>query len=114
MTRITKEFENRTTKENRTSRYRTQKRLLNDEDEQYIETYDGIDIKKSNTDSFYIVEKGFENRLDLISFKYYNNPLFYWIIAEASGIIDPFNVPAGTVLRIPDKQSLYGIGGVVV
>lgn len=99
---------------NRTSRYRTLTRLLNDEDEEYIETYETVDIRESSTDSFYIVEKGYENRLDLIAFKYYNNPLFYWIIAEASGISDPFHIPLGTVLRIPEKSSLFGVGGVIV
>lgn len=114
MSDIVNNFKTRSNQKNRLSRYRTSERLLNEDGEEYLETYDPIEIKSSNTDSFYIVEKGYEDRLDLISFKYYNNPLLYWVIAEASGITDPFHIPVGTVLRIPEKSSLFGINGVVV
>ena len=114
MSEIVSTFNEKSNNRNRTSRYRTLKRLLNKDDEEYIETYETVSIKESPTDSFYIVEREFEHRLDLVSYKYYNNPLLYWIIAEASGISDPFHVPIGTVLRIPEKTSLFGTGGVVV
>lgn len=114
MSAIVTTFENTTNKMNRTSRYRRLKRLLNEDDEEYIETYETISIPESSNDSFHTVTKAEEDRLDLISFHYYKNPLLYWVIAEASGIIDPFNVPAGTVLRIPEKQSLFGKNSIIV
>ena len=62
-------------------------------------------------DQLHQVEPGEENRLDLISNMYYGSPLYWWIIAEASGIFDPTVVPVGTVLKIPSKQSLFGNKG---
>lgn len=41
-------------------------------------------------------------RLDLLSYKYYNTPSFWWAIAEFNPeILDFTNIPAGTVIRIP-------------
>lgn len=99
--------------ENRTSRYKRELRILNSDDEQYIESYESHKIESSSNDSFHIVTAADANRLDLISFHYYKTPLLWWVIAEASDIIDPFNVPIGTVLRIPEMQSLYGYNGVL-
>lgn len=40
--------------------------------------------------------------LDEISIKYYDTPLYYWIIGEANNIKDPFvKVKKGVSLRIP-------------
>jgi hypothetical protein len=41
-------------------------------------------------------------RLDLLSYKYYETPSFWWVIAEFNPeILDFTNIPAGTVIRIP-------------
>jgi len=40
-------------------------------------------------------------RLDLIAEQAYRDPQLFWIIAAANEIEDPFNVPEGTILRIP-------------
>jgi nucleoid-associated protein YgaU len=113
MEQIVNKFKAKYTKYSEVSRYKNLYRLLNDKDEEYIESYDKITIPKNKTDTFHVVTKADENRLDLISFNYYNTPLLWWVIAEASDITDPFNVPINTVLRIPNKQSLYGIGGIL-
>lgn len=42
-----------------------------------------------------------ENRLDLVSYRIYNNPVYWWIIARYNAIINPDHVPAGTELKIP-------------
>ena len=54
-----------------------------------------------------------ENRLDIISNKYYGTPRYWWVIALANEIIDPFDIPIGTYLRIPSLISLYNTGGVL-
>ncbi len=42
------------------------------------------------------------DRLDLIAFKYYGRPSYYWIIAEANGIgKGSLNIPVGMQLRVP-------------
>lgn len=43
-------------------------------------------------------------RLDLISYKYYLSVEYWWIIATANEILDPFNIEIGTVLRIPAEN----------
>ena len=45
--------------------------------------------------------------------EYYNTPRFWWVIALANNIIDPFDIPIGTTLRIPVIVSLYNQGGVL-
>jgi hypothetical protein len=41
-------------------------------------------------------------RLDLISYKVYNDERYFWVIAQANIILDPFNgFSAGNILKIP-------------
>ena len=72
-----------------------------------------MEFPERSDDQYHLVEAGEENRLDLISYKFYGTALLYWVIAEASGIDDPFDVPAGITVRIPSKQALYGYKGVM-
>lgn len=39
--------------------------------------------------------------LDSIALKYYNNPLYWWIIADVNGISDPFSIRVGMELKVP-------------
>ena len=95
------------------SRYHNLQRIKDDEGDEYIETYERIDFPERSDDQYHLVESGEENRIDLISYEYYGTPLLYWVIAEASGLTDPFVIPAGTTLRIPSRQALYGYKGVL-
>ncbi len=45
-------------------------------------------------------------RLDLISYHYYSTPEYWWIIALANNILDPFNLVPGTILRIPSESTV--------
>lgn len=40
------------------------------------------------------------NRLDIISDKFYGSPYYWWVIALANNITDPFYVPVGITLKI--------------
>lgn len=103
----------RTTTITRTSRYRKLTRLLDSDNDKYVETSEPVTVPKSPTDTFHIVTMKDENRLDLISWQYYGNSLLWWIIAEASDIKNPFDVPRDTVLRIPDKSNIFGLNNLV-
>ena len=103
----------RTTPQNRTSRYRNLDRLLDDESNLYVETTEPVKVPTSPTDTFHIVTKKDENRLDLIAWQYYGNSLLWWVIAEASDVVDPFDVPRDTVLRVPDKSTIFGYNNLV-
>lgn len=42
-------------------------------------------------------------RLDSLSYKYYKNPEYWWLIVEYNpAIIDFINIKPGTVLRVPN------------
>lgn len=92
------------------SRYSNLKRLVNLNGDTYIESPNKFEIKESNHDIYYAVEKGYENRLDLISNKFYGTPLMYWAIAVMNHIDNPLDVPSGVVLRIPAIESIYDTG----
>lgn len=40
-------------------------------------------------------------RLDLVSYRVYNTPVYWWIIARFNSIINPETAVAGTKLKIP-------------
>lgn len=79
----------------------------------YHETMNQYSIDKSDDESTYIVGVETTNRLDLVSYRCYSTAKYWWVIALANYIIDPFDVPYGTVLRIPQLSSLYNIGGIL-
>lgn len=70
-------------------------------------------VRSSNEDEYYTVSNVDEGRLDIIAYNFYGTPRFWWVIALANEIIDPFDIPVGTTLRIPPKHSLYLSGGVL-
>ena len=67
----------------------------------------------SSDDEYITVTLETENRLDILAYNYYGSPRYWWVIALANYIIDPFDVPAGITLRIPPMLSLYKSGGVL-
>jgi hypothetical protein len=72
-----------------------------------------ISIPTTEKDSYYNVGVKSLNRLDLIAHMFYKNSKLWWVIAEANNIIDPYDIPVGVTLTIPDTSSLYGFGGVL-
>lgn len=70
-------------------------------------------VDYSNQDEYYVVTNVEENRLDIISNMFYNTPRYWWVLALANYIIDPFDIPIGTNIRIPPLISLYNNGGVL-
>lgn len=99
----------------RSNRYRDCT-LLKDKEtgESIISTREIKPIVEDRTDIFHTVESSEVYRLDLISYEYYNNPLYWWVIAQANDIKDPFQgITPGTLLRIPSMVSLYGNNGIL-
>lgn len=82
------------------SRYRNLVRF-NDGDVAFVETPNKVNIPRSTRDEFHTVEDREKNRLDIIASRYYSDSRLWWVIAYASNILNPFDVPVGTVLRIP-------------
>lgn len=47
------------------------------------------------------VRKSEAGRLDLVSFRVYNTPINWWIIARFNSIFDPTLISPGMILHIP-------------
>lgn len=61
-----------------------------------------IEIPERNTD-YYTYYKAGQTRLDLLSYQYYNDPCYAWLIMQANpqyGSLE-FLIPDGAKLRIP-------------
>ena len=76
-----------------------------------LETHYMQEIPYHVDDIYYTVPKKLENRLDTISYNFYGNVDLWWVIALASNIKYPLEVPKGTVLRIPPLQTLFFVRG---
>lgn len=96
----------------RYTRYNKCRKLIS-HNKTYYETYKRYGIIESTGDEYYTVDKSTVNRLDIISDKFYNNASYWWVIALANNIIDPFSIQINTVLRIPAIMSLYLEGGIL-
>ena len=99
--------------ESRYSRYKNLLILRMPNNEACLETYEHVNVPETNKDLIYRVSPGEEGRLDLIAYRFYSNPLLWWIIAEANGIINPFSISGGDVIRIPSRDSVFGYKGLV-
>lgn len=95
-----------------TSRYGKYRQIVDNLDS-YVETFNQSKIPTSEDDIFHTVQKEQENRLDIIANIYYSDPSFFWVIAIANELVDPFVVQTGSILRIPSLASLYVAGGVL-
>ncbi len=61
-------------------------------------------IKYRSTDVY--IEYNAEDRLDLISNRYYNNPAYYFVILHANDYSIEFDIEDGELLRIPIPLNL--------
>ena len=108
--------ETRNTSKDRTDRYRGCKVLEDEESgDLLLSTREILPIKESNRDIYHRVASNEVGRLDKLANQYYNNPLLWWVIAQANNIRDPFApISPGTLLRIPPVESLYGTSGILL
>lgn len=93
------------------SRYQIYRLIMDNSNDTYVETSNRTPIKDSAQDVYHEVQKEEENRLDIISNIYYGTPEYYWIIAMANDIVDPFVICVGDILRIPNLYSAFEWGG---
>jgi len=80
-------------------RYKSINRKQDENGTQIIATSIMPTVKKRNSDLFVVmVEK---TRLDHLAYKFYNNPHYWWIIANANGIAGTMYAKLGSQIRIP-------------
>lgn len=99
---------------NYVSRYKNYRRIKDvEENSIFLETINQDTVEETDSDTYITVDNINANRLDIIAYNNYGYSTYWWIIALANNIIDPFDIPLGTVLRIPPLTSLYNNGGVL-
>jgi len=89
------------------SRYSVYRQIIDTKGNKYFESVNKSDIEESDGDRYYTVIIRDENRLDVISNNCYGVQDYCAIIGIANEIIDPLNIPSGTILRIPPISSVY-------
>ena len=62
---------------------------------------------ESEEDMYHVVQVGEANRLDLIAYQYYNDARYWWLLASANNMIDPFVLVVGSTIRVPSLNSYY-------
>jgi hypothetical protein len=99
---------------NHICRYKNTQTLFDELFSEYYHRFgQPFNVQQTSRDEYVKIDNTTENRLDIIALKYYNNPTMWWIIAAANNILDVFEVPVGTVLRIPPLQVVYDTGGIL-
>ena len=61
----------------------------------------------SPTDTFHTVRQGEVLRLDLLSYRFYNTPELWWVLALVNDILSPFDdITIGSILRVPALRTV--------
>ncbi len=85
-----------------TSRYKTSSVVFYGDDRKTtFTTYKRTTIPASETDTFLTVTTPIEFRPDIVSYKAYGTPDYWWKILEFNGISDIYDFRAGLNIRIP-------------
>jgi hypothetical protein len=89
----------------RVSRYQVFPFYYNNKDNKYVY---GITSHLLTSDITFVAHKVKKNdTLDSLALHYYNNPTYYWIIADFNKIRDPFeDLKIGDTLRIPTFSNI--------
>jgi len=96
------------------SRYQETRQIIDAETRNvHHETFNYKVIKESKEDKYLTVDNISANRLDIISLYEYGSPTYWWVLAVANNILDPFNISLDTIIRIPPLFALYNKGGVL-
>ena len=78
----------------------------------FIEWWEKTNFPADASDTLYTVEAFYTGRLDLIANTFYNEPRYWWFIAQYNNILDPISeIVTGRVLRIPTKIRMEMILG---
>jgi hypothetical protein len=94
---------------NDTSRYKHIDELLLEDGKLIKSTLGLVDLGVYPFDgiSTHIVSAAEENRLDIIATKYYGSASMYWVLCYANVMSDPYDLPIGKSLIIPNKEALW-------
>ena len=87
------------------SRYTSFPYWYNKEDRKYI--YGTTTQLTQDNISYALHKVTWQDTLDTLALDYYNNPTFFWVIADFNHIQDPFSsLEVGTTLKIPTLSDI--------
>lgn len=76
-------------------------------DSNMIEWWEKYSFPQSATDIDYEVESIYEHRIDLISYAFYGDRKYWWVIAQYNAILDPYTeIVKGQFLKIPSPDRM--------
>lgn len=72
-----------------------------------LEWWERGTLPRSDSDTVYTVENFYDGRLDMIAAVFYNEPRYWWVLAQYNNILDPVvECTAGRIILIPSKERL--------
>jgi len=72
-----------------------------------LEWWERANFQRDDSDIVYAVENFYAQRLDLIASVFYNEPRYWWFLAQYNSILDPFTeITPGRILLIPTADRL--------
>lgn len=73
-----------------------------------IEWWERTQMVTDPSDIAYVIENFYEGRLDLISAVFYDEPRWWWVLAQYNNMTDPISeTTAGRVIYVPAKERLH-------
>lgn len=88
------------------SRYEIYRQIIDNNNNTYLETINSTPVMETDSDIYHEVLNEEANRLDIIANTYYHDPGYWWVLAMANDLVDPFYVEAGSIIRIPNFFAL--------
>lgn len=77
----------------------------------YLE--DDYVLNESATDLVTYVRENEVNRIDLLSYRIYNNPLLAWIIVRRNRLENMDDLWLGREIKYPPLEAIYANGGII-
>lgn len=96
-------------------RYDAKTKLRLDDEKITIRNLKQSDLaaRKTANDLMHRVTLDEDRRPDLIANTYYGDARLYWVILGANDLREKEQVRKGMLIRIPSKDALYGVNGVL-
>lgn len=60
-----------------------------------------VSLSAAADDTFHAWAEG--DRLPTVAHRAWGTPLLWWLVCDLNGIVDPFDIATGTVLRLPSR-----------
>ena len=77
-----------------------------------IEWFEPATFAAASDDTYYVIERRFAGRIDLVAALFLGDPRYWWVIAQYNSILDPYSeFVEGATVAIPSQTRLQAILG---